>query len=158
VSAQKNHDPIAFDDYPDPLIHPQMILNDAGQMIEKWYHKIEDKFPGIRCHEMIVMPNHFHCFIENTGTTADVVGADPCVCPVEHMGSPLHCVVRWFKTMTTNEYIRGVKNKNWSPFDGKLWQRDYWEHIIRNNKSYQTISEYILNNPLKWAEDDLYIK
>ncbi len=58
-----------------------------------------------------------------------------------------------FQSITTVGYIRGVKNKNWQPFDGKLWQRNYWEHIIRNEKSYQNISEYIINNPLKWDDD-----
>jgi hypothetical protein len=71
----------------------------------------------------------------------------------EHVGSPLHRVVQWFKTMTTNEYIRGVKTLGWQPFNGKLWQRNYWEHIIRNEQSYQTISEYIINNPSKWNDD-----
>ncbi|MDI9311558.1 MAG: transposase, partial [Limnohabitans sp.] len=74
----------------------------------------------------------------------------------EHIGSHLHRVVQWFKTMTTNEYIRGVKNLGWPPFDGKLWQRNYYEHIIRNKQSYQTISKYINNNPAKWADDKFY--
>ena len=41
-----------------------MILNDAGEMIVKWYDELENKYPKIRCHERIVMPNHFHCIIE----------------------------------------------------------------------------------------------
>ncbi len=57
--------------------------------------------------------------------------------------------------MTTNEYIRGVKNLGWEPFYKKLWQRNYWEHIIRNENSYQNISNYIINNPSKWKEDIL---
>jgi len=74
----------------------------------------------------------------------------------EHMGSPLSCIVQWFKTMTTNEYIRGVKNLGWKKFNGKLWQRNYWEHIIRNEQSYQRISEYIINNPAKWNDDKFH--
>ncbi|MCF8351217.1 MAG: hypothetical protein K9H15_08605, partial [Bacteroidales bacterium] len=61
----------------------------------------------------------------------------------------------WFKTMTTNAYIRGVKNNGWRPFNKKLWQRDYWDHIIRNQKSYERISEYIINNPKNWENDRL---
>lgn len=61
-----------------------------------------------------------------------------------------------FKSITTVEYIRGVKNLGWPPFDGKLWQRNYYEHIIRNESSYQTIAEYIVNNPAKWQEDKFY--
>jgi REP element-mobilizing transposase RayT len=71
----------------------------------------------------------------------------------EHMGSPLFRIVQWFKTMATNEYIRGVNNLGWKQFNGKLWQRNYWEHIIRNEQSYHRISEYIINNPAKWNND-----
>ena len=150
------------------VINKQMILNDAGKMIEKWFNELQNKFPDIKCHEMVVMPNHIHFIIENIGS----VGADLCVCPNdsnfpktekrvseilgEHAGSPLHRVLQWFKTMSTNEYIRGVKNNNWIPFDGKLWQRNYWEHIIRNDQSYQKISDYIINNPSKWNDDTLF--
>ncbi|HPH67360.1 MAG TPA: hypothetical protein PLF40_16505, partial [Kofleriaceae bacterium] len=61
-----------------------------------------------------------------------------------------------FKSITTVEYINGVKNKNWQPFNGKLWQRNYWENIIRNDNSYQKISEYIINNPSKWNDDTFF--
>lgn len=61
-----------------------------------------------------------------------------------------------FKSITTVEYIRGVKQSAWRPFNGKLWQRNYWEHIIRDEQSYQTISNYIVNNPAKWKDDKLY--
>lgn len=71
----------------------------------------------------------------------------------EHIGSPLGGVVQWFKTMTTNEYIRGVKQLGWAPFNGKLWQRNYWENIIRNEQSFQRVSAYIINNPKNWNGD-----
>jgi hypothetical protein len=73
-------------------------------------------------------------------------------------GSPLHRVVQWFKTMTTNEYIRGVKTKNRQSFNGKLWQRNYYEHIIRNEKSHYHIAEYIENNPRKRKEDKFWVE
>lgn len=154
----------------DLRVRPEMILNDGGKMVEKWYYELGSKFPDIKCHQMIVMPNHFYCIVENVGA-----GADPGVCPSsitnnrdkyinndrdktegEHIGSPLYRVVQWFKTMTTNEYRRGVKNSGWQPFDGKLWQRNYYEHIIRNEKSYHNITNYIINNPVKWGEDKFY--
>lgn len=146
----------------------EMILNDAGKMVEHWYYELENKFNDIKCHEMVVMPNHFHCIIENVGT---VVGTDLRVCPNnesdksdtfgeqntlgEHVGSPLHRVVQWFKTMTTNHYIRGVKQHNWKQFNGKSWQRNYWEHIIRNENDYQRIAQYIIYNPKNWDNDKL---
>jgi len=64
-------------------------------------------------------------------------------------------VAQWFKTMTTNEYIRGVKQNAWAPFPGKLWQRNYWEHIVRNDDELQKIRDYIINNPKNWFNDKL---
>jgi len=69
----------------------------------------------------------------------------------------LHYVIQWFKTMSTNEYIRGVKNCNWQRFNGKLWQRNYYEIIIRNEDFHNQVSEYIVNNPIKWDTDKYYI-
>jgi len=58
-----------------------------------------------------------------------------------------------FKSITTVEYIRGVKSKGWDRFKGKIWQRNYYEHIIRDEQSYLTISDYIIKNPEKWKDD-----
>ena len=72
------------------------------------------------------------------------------------MVSPLQGLgiyISWFKRMSTNEYIRGVKQRGWSPFPGKLWQRNYYDHIIRNESELERIREYIVNNPLKWESD-----
>ncbi|MFH0939132.1 MAG: transposase [Planctomycetota bacterium] len=70
-----------------------------------------------------------------------------------HIGAPLPEIVQWFKTMTTNEYIRGVKTSGWPTFRGRLWQRNYYEHIIRNDESLQRIQRYIAENPLRWEMD-----
>jgi REP element-mobilizing transposase RayT len=71
-----------------------------------------------------------------------------------------HCptlgdIIGAFHSIVTVEYIRGVKDKGWTPFNGKLFQRNYYEHIIRDERSYQTISQYITDNPAKWENDKL---
>jgi len=55
--------------------------------------------------------------------------------------------------MTTNEYIGEVKTQGWLPFRGKLWQRDYYEHVIRENESLNRIQQYITDNPSRRAFD-----
>jgi putative transposase len=59
-------------------------------------------------------------------------------------------IIMAFKSITTVAYIQGVKNNNWQRFNRRLWQRNYWEHIIRNRNSFHRISSYIKNNPLNW--------
>ncbi|MFA5519457.1 MAG: transposase, partial [Spirochaetota bacterium] len=65
-------------------------------------------------------------------------------------------IIHRFKTLTTKQYINGVKKHGWTPFPGKFWQRNYYEHIIRNDKSLHRIKEYIKNNPLNWEKDNHY--
>ncbi len=137
----------------------EMILNESGQMIVRWWNELPNKFPDVILGTFVVMPNHFHCII----IIEKNVGADLHVCPEqtgEHAGSPrqrsnapLPQIIQWFKTMTTNEYIRGVKQLGWHPFIGKLWQRNYYEHIIRDERGLQQITDYILANPSRWNRD-----
>ena len=150
----------------------EIILHDPGITIDNWWNELKQKYRNIELHEQIIMPNHFHGIIQIINETRPV-GADLRVCPDntgqsrrsaptdteksgEHPGSPLHAMIQWFKTMTTNEYIRGVNNNGWPRFNKRLWQRNYYEHIIRDEKSYHQISEYIKTNPLKWRDDKYY--
>ena len=127
----------------------EMLLNDSGKMLEKWWFELENKYPNIALHSYIIMPNHFHGIIEIQDTSSIPTG--------EHTGSPLPTMIQWFKTMTTNAYIQGVRQKNWYPFHKKLWQKSFHEHIIRDEKSYLKISQYIETNPENWEEDTYFI-
>ena len=139
------------------MIERQMRLNGAGFMIETWWHKLSSKFPLVGTDEHVVMLNHFHGII--------AVGAAPCGRPdadntCDRSGQPhrvaptLGDVVNWFKTMTTNQYIRSVKADGWSPSPGKLWQRNYYEHIIRDEEELNYYRAYIANNPANWQTDE----
>lgn len=114
------------------------------------------------------MPNHIRgiVLIEDSfgldGIGHIVEKGDHMAVKGDHMGSPLPDggrpalgdVVGWFKTMTTNAYIRGVKESGWEPFPGRLWQRNYYEHIIRNERGLERIRAYIDGNPARWTEDE----
>ena len=65
-------------------------------------------------------------------------------------------IVGAYKSLVANECLKIYKSKNKTM--GKLWQRNYYEHIIRNEKSYQTIADYIIHNPLKWKEDRFFLE
>jgi putative transposase len=138
----------------------KVCLNDAGRTIEKWWFELNRKFPMVETDEFVVMPNHFHGVVIITDVP---VGADLRVGPVPegehptqqgaHAGAPLQAVIQWFKTMTTNEYIRGVKTASWPSFNGRLWQRNYYEHVIRDDQSLNRIRQYIVDNPARWEFD-----
>lgn len=72
------------------------------------------------------------------------------------MGPPLQEIVDWYKTMTTNEYIRAVKATESPAFYKHVWQRGYYERVVRNEQDYLDIRQYIDQNPARWAEDEYY--
>ena len=115
-------------------ISAQIKLNDAGNMINNIYLDLVNQIKNIKLHDYIIMPNHLHGIIEicDTSFRADMESA-PTVGEV----------VQTFKRYTTIEYIKGVKRGIYKPFDKRIWQRDYFEHIIRNEKEYYKIVEYI---------------
>ena len=153
-----------------------MEFSNAGRMIEKWWLELANKFPSVETDEYVIMPNHFHGILT-------IVGADLCVRPDSnpdsnpnpnpnpirpnlkgpnlvdsnagaHIGAPLPKILQWFKTMTTNEYIRNVKQFHWTPFTGRLWQRNYYEHVLRDEEERARIRQYIIDNPLNWETDE----
>ena len=153
----------------------EMILNNAGSMVSTEWLALKKRFPNIKLHEYIIMPNHFHGILEivEASLVGDqnyqdkITGEDdnkrngqpqeitPIGQPQEitPTGKTLGDMMDAFKSITSVKYIRGVKTKNWKRFNGRLWQRNYWEHIIRNEQSFYHISKYISNNPRKWDED-----
>jgi len=122
----------------------EMILSDSGIMVHRWYQFLESKFDNLICDYFVCMPNHVHFIIQ--------LGQAHWPAPTK---VSLNEIVHWFKTMTTNNYIRGVKEKGWTRFDKRLWQRNYWERVIRNEAELQKFKNYILNNPLRWHLDRL---
>jgi len=148
------------------VVHDEMQLNDAGKMVYDVWNDLPAFYPGVQTDAFIVMPNHIHGIIILVGADPRVCpNADPRVCPNADTracpGQPqgiaptlgLPDVVHRFKTMTTRRYADGVKRLGWEPFRGRLWQRNYYEHIIRNEESLNRIREYILTNPMRWALD-----
>ena len=155
----------------------EMVVNEYGEMVDKWWRELTRKYDMVEIDEYKIMPNHLHGIIV-------IVGADLCVRPDDvgnvyknhiddhntdninikgqtRRSAPtptVGTIIQWFKTMSSNEYIRNIKNHNWPPFDTRLWQRNFYEHIIRNEKDLNRIREYIVTNPAGWEEDEYYSK
>ncbi len=140
------------------IVNSEIRLNDAGEMIVRWWDELSNKYPSFDPDAFVVMPNHIHCVV--VIMDEDVVGATLRGRPLKgqpHRAAPtaptLGDMIGWFKTMSTNEYIRGVKQFGWKPFHKKVLQRNYYEHIVRNERELNSIREYIENNPANWEMD-----
>ncbi len=133
------------------IVDGMMRLNNAGQMVNTVLDEIPSHYPGADIDAFVAMPNHIHGIIV-IGQPSEI-GQPQGVAPT---GVSLSDVVHRFKTMTTKRYMDGVKQKGWVPFDGKLWQRNYYEHIVRNERDLSLVREYIGNNPAQWELDSLH--
>ncbi|OIP94906.1 hypothetical protein AUK40_06560 [Candidatus Wirthbacteria bacterium CG2_30_54_11] len=184
------------------IVGGEMILNDAGVMVQTVWEEIPRFYPGVDIDVFQLMPDHAHGIIVLTGDTNVVslrldelspVGAAPRFwrgsSPKTARGRPLveiddafddeiihaikiNCgkfgqargpaptdqssqlslpdVVHRFKTMTTKRYADGVKGHGWLPFPGRLWQRNYYERVIRDDAELERTREYIIANPGEW--------
>ena len=129
-------------------MHP----NEAGSMIASEWKKLLERFPSIRSDSMVLMPNHLHGILILKEIQSNI-GASPNVgAPL--VGAPtLGGIIGAFKSITTVRYIQGVHRLAWLEFRKRLWQRNYFEHIIRHEAALQRIRNYIAANPTKWEWD-----
>ena len=114
----------------------------AKEMVEKWIVEIENKYENVTVDCYVVMEDHVHLILFIT----------------EGNQISLSEIMKWFKTMTTNEYIRGVRDRVYEPFEKKLWQRSFYDHIIRNDEDLNEKREYVMNNPAKKRERSTFLK
>ena len=132
------------------IVNYEMVLNDAGKMMEEQWVALTERFPNIELDLYQVMPNHIHGII--------VVGATLAKRPVgvvaQNKNPTLGDIIGAFKSITTHEYILGVDNKHWPQFYKRLWQRNYYEHVVRDEKDLNRIRDYIQSNPANWDEDE----
>jgi REP element-mobilizing transposase RayT len=133
-----------------------MRRNAAGEMVHQAWRSLPERFPFVELDEFRVMPNHFHGIIVITRR------GEPCVRPVPLRpdGRPqgtasgsVGQIVQAFKSLTTDAYSDRVACHGWPRFEGRLWQRNYYEHIIRDEEELGRVRAYIRNNPRAWESD-----
>ncbi len=113
------------------IIEGKMIQSDTGRMVESMWLALPEHYPGVRLDAFVVMPNHVHGIL--------LLSAEGRAWgPAPTLGD----VVGRFKSLTTRLYARG-----------KLWQRSYYEHIIRNDEDLNHTRRYIAENVLRWPTD-----
>ena len=126
-----------------------MVLNATGRMVEKWLHELPKKFNGIKLDEYLIMPNHIHAIIviENVGAIHEL--PLPPNNPMHRRRMLIPKIIGYIK-MNSAKLINQSRNTPGT----RVWQRNYYEHVIRNEADMTEVREYILNNPTRWDEDD----
>lgn len=132
------------------IVEGDMCLNPFGNIVSQVWQSVPKHHPKTVVDPFIIMPNHMHGIIK-------IVGARRAV-PLhqsEEFGKPvpgsIPTILRSFKSETTrrNNILRSTPG-------AKVWQRNYYEHVIRDENDYESIYEYILTNPQNWLEDNEY--
>ena len=96
------------------------------------------------------MPNHVHAIVVINQPVGTQGGGDRAT---TRTAPTLGDIVGAFKSITTVRYTQGVKAGLWNPFRERLWHRNYYEHVIRNESELNSAREYIAGNPALWARD-----
>jgi REP element-mobilizing transposase RayT len=131
----------------DRIVH----LNEYGTIINKEWSQTEIIRSTVEVDRYIIMPNHFHgILVINNGDGRGTLQRAPTF---EQFGKPtsnsIPTIIRLFKSTTTKQ-INQLRNTPEMP----VWQRNYYEHVIRNKDELNRIREYIVNNPLQWEKDE----
>ncbi|MBN2030017.1 transposase [bacterium] len=132
-----------------------------GKMVKSEWLKISRIRENITLDEFIIMPNHLHgiIIISESDKMIHHVGAIRRIAPTNNIKNPIGpkpgsigAIMGQFKSITT-KHINKIRNTQRTP----VWQRNYYEHIIRDENELNQIREYILSNPMKWSEDTYYL-
>ena len=145
------------------IVDGTMVLSEFGIIVENTWFDLPNHNSNIILDAFIIMPNHVHAIIivgAGSKPAQDYVFQSNCVGleyraglePAPTKKIPLYEIVRQFKTFSSKRI-----NKKRNAIGVPVWQRNYYEHIIRNEMEYQKIWEYINTNPLKWQEDKYFV-
>ncbi|MFH1857079.1 MAG: transposase [Candidatus Omnitrophota bacterium] len=130
------------------VVNGEMVVSRYGKIAENEWRKTEIIRPNIKMDYFVVMPNHIHGIAHICRGVLQYAPTNEFKSPSQTIGA----IVRGFKSTITKQI-----NKIRDTADVRLWQRNYYEHIIRDEKYLNSIREYIINNPAKWEYDKYYI-
>ncbi len=130
------------------VVNDEMCLNEPGRMVQSVWQDTPSFYPGVGVDSFIVMPNHIHAILVLDGARRD--GGETSGGRVLSVGD----VIQRLKTLTTRRYVDGVQHQGWRPFRKRLWQRNYYEHIVRDAAALRRFQEYVVANPLRWQLDE----
>jgi putative transposase len=132
------------------ILNREMKLNDDGIFVSSCWVDIPKHFPHAKLDAYVIMPNHIHGIIVLDDNAVGANNYSPLPHRPKGTAKTIGSIIRGFKIGAT----KGLQQK--LP-DIKLWQRNYFEHVIRNDNDLNQIRQYVIDNPLNWAKDENYV-
>jgi REP element-mobilizing transposase RayT len=122
------------------VVDNEMKVNEVGRIVDKVWNSIPDRFPNVQMDSFVVMPNHVHGVIaimsdgrQGAASSAPTIGR----------------IMRAFKSISAIEVNKASGRKG-----NAVWQRNYYEHIVRGGDDLDRVRRYIIENPRHWGEDE----
>jgi len=131
----------------NPILQPEIKLSETGKIAQQCWLEIPKHFSNIELDEFIIMPSHLHGIIAIINGDSIVGNGHAYSLHKKPQYQKLPVIIGSFKSAVTKQINQTYAANSFS------WQKSYYDHIIRNEKSLQKIREYIRNNPAKWEED-----
>jgi len=154
------------------IVNGEFRINNLGECVLESWHDLQIHYSNIQLDEFVIMPNHIHgiiiLFDERSvgaglrpalfrkGSTALSKWAGLRPAPTNKNNKKIHAlpeIVRALKSFSSRKVNNILKNTG-----HPVWQRNYYEHVIRDESDLFNTRQYIINNPLLWEEDDYYLK
>jgi REP element-mobilizing transposase RayT len=158
----------------------KMILNTVGKILEEEWRNTIQLRPNIALGEFIIMPDHMHMIITITAQMERKVDNEWIHSNPKSPSQTIGAIIRGFKGASTkkiNLFLNSTGESQFAPptesqfapttesqfaptefYKNKIFQRNYYEHIIRNQKDYNRIEQYIIDNPMNWKKKKLNLK
>lgn len=127
------------------IVDGEIRLSEVGQIVADAWEWLAMRYPYVELDISILMPNHLHGIIM---IHDDIRRGGSRTAPTK-IRKPLGRLIGAFKTVSTKRI-----NESRNTPGNRVWQRNYYEHVIRNEADLAEVREYILNNPARWNEDD----
>ena len=157
------------------IVDENIRLSKLGEILEWQWNNLPNHFSGIEMDQFVVMPNHIHGIIHicngdfrggDKNKRAAIRRGAPCGCPDFRSGDEnkrattrvaptIGDIIGAYKSLSACNYLQWIKFNKLSFNTNKIWQRNYWEHVIRNDNELNYIRDYIQQNPQRWQMDKL---
>jgi REP element-mobilizing transposase RayT len=116
------------------IVSGRMDRSPAGDLVARCWEEAGERYPGVGIDTLMVMPDHCHAIVSLAGD-----------------GASLSDVIHHVKARSTAQYALRVRDSGWAPFPSTLWQKGFYDHVIRSEKELNEKREYSLQNPLRWS-------
>ena len=129
------------------IVDGNVQLNGLGRLVEEEWQRTSVVRPSVDLDQFVVMPNHLHGLLCISDSKVERIPKSSTTMRANSLGS----IIAQYKSIVTKRSRSRASSRSWP-----IWKRNYYDHIVRNERSLERIRTYILENPSRWSEDSFF--